>query len=167
MTSETNAVIQARSARTRRLVTALWAGCTALVLLERFSAATIHAFRTNFATPALLHLGCEAAHAVPEVLFLLGLWWVREALAAFARGELFGPSVTRMLDRVGIALVAGAIIRITLVPGACRLLGEPLAYWIAIDTSALVLGAIGIALKSIAEVLRRASAIETELGEIF
>jgi hypothetical protein len=167
VTAETTASLQARSARTRRLITALWAGCAALVLLERFSAATIHAVRANFATPTLQRLGCEAATAIPEVLFLLGLWWVREALAAFARGELFGPSVTRMLDRVGIALVAGAILRIALVPGICRLLGDPIPYWIAVDASALVLGAIGIALKSIANVLRRASAIETELGEIF
>jgi len=167
VTSETNVEIQERSARMRRLVTALWAACAVLVLLERFSAATIAVFLSDFAERALRRLACEAVSAVPEVLFLLGLWWVREALSAFARGELFGPSVTRMLDRVGIVLAIGSIVRILVVPGVCRLLGFDAGYWIAFDASAVVLGAIGVALKAIAGVLRRASAIESELGEIF
>ena len=151
----------------RRLVTALWTACLILVLLERFSAATIAVFVSDFAERALRRLACEAVSAVPEVLFLLSLWWVREALAAFARGELFAPSVTRMLDRVGVVLAAGALVRIFVVPGACRLLGFDAGYWIAFDASAMVLGALGVAFKAIAGVLRRASAIETELGEIF
>lgn len=151
----------------RRFVTVLWAGCLILVVLERFSAVTIHLFTTHFAGDALRAFACQAAAAVPEGLFLLGLWWVREALAAFSRGELFAIPMTRMLDRVGVVLALGAVIRIFLVPGACRLLGFDPGHWIAFDTASLVLGALGLALKAIAAVLRHASTIQSELDEIF
>jgi len=159
--------IQQHSARMRRFVTFLWVIAAALVVLERFSAATIELVRGGFAAAALRQLACQAASFVPEGLFLLGLWWVRETLAAFSRGELFASPVTRMLDRVGVVLVAGSLIRILVVPGVCRLLGFGWGYWIAFDASAMVLAAIGLALKAIAGVLRRASAIESELDEIF
>ena len=151
----------------RRRVTALWVFTATLVLLERFSAATITAFASDFAGPAVRALGGQAIAAVPEALFLLALWWVRDALAAFSRGELFAPPVTRMMDRVGVLLACGAAIQILLVPGLRRLIGLDPGYLIAFDPTALVLGAIGLAFKAIAGVLRRASAIETELGEIF
>ena len=151
----------------RRYVTILWAACLALVVLERFSAATIGVFTSGFAGDALRRLACETASAVPEGLFLLGLWWVRDALSAFSRGELFAAPITRMLDRVGIVLVCGSIVRIAVVPGVCRLLGFDSGYWIAFDASALVLGAIGLALEAIAGVLRHAALIQSELDEIF
>jgi hypothetical protein len=88
--------VQQHSARMRRFVTLLWAVCFTLVVLERFSAATIRLFAGGFAGEAWRALACQAAAAVPEALFLLGLWWVREALAAFARGELFAMPMTRI-----------------------------------------------------------------------
>ncbi|HYK02579.1 MAG TPA: hypothetical protein VE974_12555 [Thermoanaerobaculia bacterium] len=115
----------------------------------------------------LRELACQAVAAFPEGLFLLGLWWIRDALAAFSRGELFAIPMTRMLDRVGIVLACGSAARIFLVPGICRLLGFDAGYWIAFDAAGLVLGAIGLALKAIAGVLRHASAIQSELDEIF
>lgn len=167
MTSDTTADIQQRSARMRRSVTILWTVCLALVILERFSAAGIAVITSGFGGEAVRWLACEAASAVPEALFLLGLWWARDALSAFARGELFAAPITRMLDRVGIVLACGALVRIAVVPGICRLLGFGAGYWIAFDASALVLGAIGLALRAIAGVLRQASLIQSELDEIF
>lgn len=151
----------------RRFVTGLWTVSLTLVVLERFSAATIKAFASGFAEESLRALACQAVAAVPEGLFLLGLWWVREALAAFARGELFAMPMTRMLDRVGIVLACGSAVRIFLVPGACRLLGFDAGHWIAFDAAGLVLGAIGLSLKAIAGVLRHAATIQSELDEIF
>jgi hypothetical protein len=161
------ASIQSHGARMRRFVTILWAGCLTLVVLERFSAVTIRAFASGFAGPALRELACHAAAAFPEALFLVGLWRIREALAAFARGELFAPAMTRMLERVGVVLACGALVRIAVVPAVCRLLGFGFGYWVAFDTAALVLGAIGLALRAIAGVLRHASVIQSELDEIF
>jgi hypothetical protein len=151
----------------RRYVTVLWTVCLVLVVLERFSAATIRLFATGFAGEAWRALACQAAAAFPEGLFLLGLWWTRETLAAFARGELFTAPMTRMLDRVGIVLACGSAVRIFLVPGVCRLLGFDAGHWIAFDAAGMVLGAIGLALKAIAGVLRHASAVQSELDEIF
>lgn len=167
VTSNNNPSIQTLSTRMRRFVTILWVVSLVLVVLERFSAATIKAFATGFAGEALRALACQAVAAVPEGLFLLGLWWIREALAAFSRGELFAAPMTRMLDRVGVVLAAGAAVRIFLVPGACRLLGFDPGHLIAFDAASLVLGAIGLALKAIAGVLRQASTIQSELDEIF
>lgn len=167
MQSETTLEIRKRSARARTFVSVLWLLCALLVVLERFSNATIRAFNTGFADWEVRVLLCQMVSAVPEALFLLGLWWVREALAAFARGEWFSSPIARMLDRVGVILVCGAFVRIFIVPGACRLLGLDSGYWIAFDATAMVLGAIGLALKAIAGVLRRASAIQSELDGIF
>lgn len=165
--STQTASLQRLSARMRRFATALWIVCLALVVLERFSNATIRVVLTNFASEPLHWLACQAVAAVPEALFLLGLWWARETLAAFSRGELFALPVTRMLDRVGVVLACGAAARILIVPGACRLLGFDAGHWIAFDAASMVLGAIGLSLKAIAGVLRHASTIQSELDEIF
>ena len=159
--------VRRHSARMRRIVTLLWCVALALVVLERFSAATIHAVRAGFAAEAMRDLACHAVGALPEAMFLLALWWVREALDAFARGELFAAPMTRMLDGVGVLLATGAAARIAMVPAACRLLGFDAGYWIAFDAAAMVVAAIGLALKAIAGVLRHAAAVQSELDEIF
>src|ERR1700754_2935319 len=158
MTSSTND-------RIRRSVTALWVSSALLIVLERFSQATIRAVASGFAASQMRWLACQAASFVPEAMFLLGLWWIREIVAAFSRGEWFAPPIARMLERAGMVLAWGALARICVVPGVCRLLGLDSRYWIAFDAAALVLGAIGLALRAIAGVLRRASAIQTELDE--
>ena len=167
MTEDTTAVIRRYSARMRGLVTALWVVSLALVVLERFSAVSITLVSSRFAPAALRELACHAVAAFPEVLFLLALWWVRQALAAFAGGSLFAPPIVRMLGRVGVLLACGAAARILLVPGLCRLLGFNSGYWIAFDAASMVLAAIGLALRAIAAVLRHASVIQSELDEIF
>ena len=167
MTSETTQSIRQHSARMRRFVTILWTVCLVLVVLERFSAATIKAFAAGFVGEPVRALACQAVAALPEALFLVGLWWIREALSAFSRGELFAAPMTRMLERVGVVLACGAATRILVVPGACRLLGFDAGHWIAFDAPAMMMGAIGLALGAIARVLRHASAVQSELDEIF
>lgn len=159
--------VQSYSARVCRNVTILWSACVTLVVLERFSAATIRVVSSGFAASELRAFACQLAAAIPEALFLWGLWWVRAALAAFARGELFALPITEMLERVGMLLACGSAVRILVVPGVCRLLGFNAGYWIAFDAASLVLGATGLALRAIAGVLRHASAIQSELDEIF
>jgi hypothetical protein len=159
--------VQAHSARMRRFVTLLFAGSLTLVVLERFSAVTIRAVSTGFALDALRALACQAISAFPELLFLLGVWWVREALKMIAAGALFGAEVTRMLDRVGMVLAFASATRILVVPGACRLLGFDVGHWIAFDAASMVLLATGLALRAIAAVLRHASTVQSELDEIF
>ena len=160
--------LRQHSARMRRYVTVLWLICLLLVAGERFSAATIHiVVGSRFGDDPWRHFVCELVSAVPEALLLWALWRVRATLDAFARGEWFAAPIARMLGRVGIVLACGAAIRIFVVPGACRLLGDDPGYWIAFDAAALVLGAIGLALRAFAGVLREASVIQSELDEIF
>jgi hypothetical protein len=135
--------------------------------MERFSAAGIRVVSSGFGNEAVRAFACQAAAACPEFLFLLGLWWVRDGLTAFSRGELFAIPMTRMLDRVGVVIACGAAVRIIIVPGVCRVLGFDSGHWIAFDAASMVLAAIGLSLKAIASVLRHASAIQSELDEIF
>lgn len=133
MTAKTmTARIQARSTRLRRLMTLLVALLSALLVLERFSAATIALFRDGGGEPAR-RLAMQGVVACPEVFYLLALWWVRQALAAFARGELFTPTITRALRRVGLMLAAGALMGVFLVPSLTRALGFGPGYMIAYD----------------------------------
>jgi len=52
-------------------------------------------------------------------------------------------------------------------PGLSRLLGFDPGYFIAYDVSAMVLGCIGLTLKVLADVLRRAGELQAELDEMF
>ena len=66
-----------------------------------------------------------------------------------------------------VVLTCGAAARILIVPGACRLLGFNPGHWIAFDAASLVLAALGLAFTALAAVLRHASAVQSELDEMF
>jgi len=159
--------IMDRSARLRRFVTGLLVVLWVLLVLERFGAVAVQRSAEGFGGPSLHRLAVACVTACPDVFYLLALGWIRQALAAFARGELYAPTITTMLDRVGATLAAGAFIGVFLVPGALRLLGAGPGYWVAFDVSGLVLGVIGLALNVIARVLQRASGLQAELDGIF
>ncbi len=159
--------IQARSARLRRLVTIALVMLAVLLALERFGAIGLQLYRRGFTGDGPRRLAWECASAFPEVLYLLALWWIRQALAAFATGKLYSPTIIRMLDRVGLTLAVGAVITVLLLPTIGAALGFGPGYLIAYDVSSLVLGAIGLALKIIGHVLHEASKAQAELDEIF
>jgi hypothetical protein len=161
------AEIRERSARLRRFVTGLLVALWVLLVLERFGQLAVQLSAHGFDAELLRRFANQLVAACPDVFYLMSLWWIRQALAAFARGELYAPTITRMLDRVGMMLAVGAFIGVFVVPGVARMLGFGLGYWVAYDVSALVLGAIGLSLGIIAQVLRRASELQAELDEIF
>jgi len=138
-----------------------------LLVIERFSAALIGVFSGTAGANGFGRLGVQFIDAIPEACYLLALWWIRQAIAAMAGGDLYGDVVIRMLDRVGVVLAAGAFAGMFLVPRGSRLLGADPGYWIAYDVSGLVLGAIGVSLKVIADVLRHAAAMKADLDGIF
>ncbi len=166
-TQSPTAEIQRRSARLRTFVTLLCSGLIVLLVLERFGFALEELIRRGIDTKKLGRLAVQTVEALPEALYLLALWWIRQALAAIGRGELYGPAIRRMLDRVGLMLTLGAFASVFLVPGLCRLFGYDPGFWIAYDVSALVLGAVGLSLKVIADVLRHAADVQAELDGIF
>ncbi|GAA0704601.1 DUF2975 domain-containing protein [Dokdonella soli] len=167
MVDESTANIRHRSARLRRFVTCLSVVLSVMLVLEHFSQLAIELSMHGFGGTQLRRLAYQFATACPEVFYLLSLWWIRQTLAAFARGELYASTITRMLDRVGAMLAAGALIGVFLLPSVAYMLGFGQGYWVAFDVSGLVLGAIGLSLNIIAKVLGRASELQAELDEIF
>ncbi|MFY1831433.1 DUF2975 domain-containing protein [Myxococcus fulvus] len=163
---DTTARIRSRSGQLRRLMTLLVTLLTVLLVLERFSAVTLALVREG-GGEAARRWAQQGVAAFPELFYLLALWWVRQALAAFARGELFTPTITRALRRVGVMLASGALLGVFIVPSLMRALGFQPGYVIAYDVGGLVLGAVGLALTLLAHVLTHASALQSELEEIF
>ena len=102
-----------------------------------------------------------------DALYLFALDGVRRALSAIARGEFFTPILTGMLDRVGILLAAAAVIAAFVVPALQNLIGAGPGHWIAFNVSALLLGALGLALTGFAGVVGQAARLKAELDEIF
>ena len=141
----------------------LWA----LLILERFGAPALALVQQGADAATLRGLAQPLIGIAPDIAYLVALHSIRGALASFARGEFFAPTVTRMLVRVGALLAIGAFAGTFVVPLVERALGWSPGYWIAFDVSGLVLGAVGLALIVIARVLQRASAIESELDGIF
>jgi hypothetical protein len=158
--------IQQQSRRLLPWITALAIGLCALLLLERFSAALIQLAAHSAETAPWRRLAVRLLQSLPDGCYLLALWSVRRALTALACGELYAPTLTAMLDRVGLMLAAGASIGL-LVPAATRLLGDGPDYWIAVDISAGVLIALGLSIRIIARLLRHAAAQQAELDGIF
>lgn len=167
MTNAQLARIRARSAFLLRFVSVLAALLWLTFVLERFGAVSLGLAAHSGDATAWRAFAVQGVLAIPELFYLLALGGVRRALAEFARGQLFVPTVTHMLDRIGVLLAAGAGIGVFVVPGLQRALGAAPGYWIAFDVSALVLGALGLSLTVIAHVFGRAAALEAELDEIF
>lgn len=168
MVSTAAAQIKERSATLRRLTTALFFTLAALLVLERFGLVMVEVtLQGGFTADLWRLLAVRTLDAIPDACYLLALWWVREALDGFAKGALYTQTLPRMLERTGLALAIGAGIAVFLVPGASRLLGAGPGYFIAFDVSALVLAAIGLTLRVLAGVLRRAAELQAELDEMF
>jgi hypothetical protein len=156
--------IRERSARLRRFLTVLALALTGMFVLERFG---LVGLQLASGGDAWRRLALQAVTVLPEVFWLCALWWVRQALAAIARGDIFAPTIARMLERVGATLAAGALAGTFVVPPLQRALGADPGYWIAFDVAGVVLGALGLSLTVIAHVLRRAAAVQAELDEMF
>lgn len=159
--------IQSSSARLARLVTILSVILWLLLLLERFGWTAIVIAKDGVGREFIRRIGYEVVAACPEATYLLSLWWIRQALAAFAHGDLYSPIVPRMLRRVGTMLALGAFLNVFVVPALDRIMGLGPGYWIAFDVTGLVLGAIGLSLAIVARVLDRARDVKAELDEIF
>ena len=142
----TSDTIKASSARLLRLVTVLSLLLLVLLLLERFGWVVPALVRGTHGSELVRRLGFQFVAAGPEVMYLLSLWWIRQALASFAAGDFYTSIVSGMLRRVGTLLATGAFLNVFLVPSIDRVLGMSPGYWIAFDVSGLVLGAIGLSL---------------------
>jgi hypothetical protein len=163
------AKIQGSSARLRRLVGVLIVALWVLLVLERFGWAAPALIKGGSGLPPELprRVWFELIASSPEVLFILSLTGIRQALGTFVGGDLYSLAVSRMLRRVGTMLAAGAFLKVFVVPALDRAIGLSPGYWIAFDVTGLVLGAIGLSLAIFARVLERAGELKAELDEIF
>lgn len=156
------------SARLQGQVSWLLGVLVVVLLLERFGAVLLEVYKGGTGTPAWQQqLVLKALTAAPEALYLLSLWWIRQAMGEFAEGALFSPLVVRLLKRTGLTLAAGALFTVGVLPTLSWWLGAGPGYWVAYDPSSTVLGAMGLSLRVLAGALQRAAELQTELDEIF
>lgn len=120
MTNAQIAHIRARSALLLRFVSLLAAALWLTFLLERFGAVSLRLAAHSGDAAAWRAFAVQGVLAIPELLYLLALGGVRRALGEFARGQLFVPAVTRMLQRIGVLLAAGAGMCPTAARTRCR-----------------------------------------------
>lgn len=159
--------IKASSSRLRNLVTVLSLFLLGLLLLERFGWVIAALAREAHGSELVRRIGFQFVAAGPESMYLLSLWWIRQALAAFAAGDFYASIVSSMLRRVGTLLAAAAFLNVFIVPSIDKAIGMSRGYWIAFDVTGLVLGVIGLSLVIVSHILDRARELKAELEEIF
>jgi hypothetical protein len=163
----TSDTIKASSARLLSLVTVLSLVLLVLLLLERFGWVVPAFARGAHGLELVRRIGFQFVAAGPEVMYLISLWWIRQALASFAAGDFYASIVSGMLRRIGTLLATGAFLNVFLVPSIDRVLGMSPGYWIAFDVTGLVLGTIGLSLVIVSHILDCAGELKAELDEIF
>jgi hypothetical protein len=103
---------------------------------------------------------------LPVLFYLAAIWMVRAALASIARGELFDRVVPKLLERVGVALIAGGLANVFVVPLIWRFaFARGTVAWY--DPAAITLGVVGFALILVARLLAQAGEMRAELDAMF
>jgi len=103
---------------------------------------------------------------LPVLFYLAAIWMVRAACAAIARGVLFDRVMPKLIERVGIALAAGALTHVFIVPWIwMAAFGRGAYAWY--DPAAITLGVVGFALILVARLLAQAGEMRAELDEMF
>jgi hypothetical protein len=156
-----SAALTASATRLRGILTALVAFLVAALVAERLGYAGLY---RGIATPA--GLARQMLFASPAAAYLIALWQLRHVAAAVAEGAAFGSAAVRGLRRVGLSLIAGAILALAM-PALHRLLGQDYVRLIDFDVATLVIAGIGLGLVFLARLLDRAGAVQAELDEIF
>jgi Protein of unknown function (DUF2975) len=164
---KTRTDIRLRSIRLRKILTILFIALCLFIVPERFGAVGIKLYMEGGSDEIFRKLGLKAISIFPEMFYLAALWFIRQAMADFAAGKLFTPTIARTLHRVGLMLAIGAFISVFLTPSLQSLIGADPGYWMTDDVSSIVLGAVGLSLSVLANVLQHASSLQAELDEIF
>lgn len=150
----THDILRKRARLLRDLVTIVFAVLTIVLAIEVLAVVTGH-----YSVRAVLG-------RLPVVFYLAAIWMVRTALASIARGVLFDAVIPRLISRIGVALAAGALANVFVVPLLWRAaFGHGgFAYY---DPAAITLGVAGFALILLARLLAQAAEMRAELDEMF
>jgi Protein of unknown function (DUF2975) len=144
------------------LITVPFAGLVLLTLLLVGNVALQALWRgAGFAENLALGL---TIYYLPMLLYMWAIWMVRQALRSVAAGELFDYVVPKLLARVGIALLCGALFKEVIVPFVRAVLGGR-PHVQTFEASAVTLGVVGASLVVFAQLLARAAKMREELRE--
>jgi hypothetical protein len=147
-------MLRKRARLLRNLVTIPLAVLALVLAIEVLAALTGH-----YATRAVVG-------RLPVVFYLAAIWMMRAFLASIARGALFDRVLPQMIARVGVALTAGALTNVFLVPWIWKIAFGTGSYaWY--DPAAITLGVVGFALILVARLLAQAAEMRAELDEMF
>ena len=150
----THDILRKRARLLRNLVT-----IPLVVLALVLSIETLGAVFGNYSARTLIG-------RLPVVFYLAAIWMVRAACASIARGQLFDRVMPRLIERVGIALTAGALTNVFVVTWIWKIAFGTGAYaWY--DPAAITLGVVGFALILVARLLAQAAEMRAELDEMF
>jgi hypothetical protein len=111
-------------------------------------------------------LALFAVQALPAIAYLWALWSVQRALGDLGAGRIFHPTVARALRHIGIAVLAGSLLKVFAVTNLTNLLLGTRGNLLWFELSAIVLGVVGAALVLLARVVDEARLVQAELDEI-
>jgi hypothetical protein len=111
-------------------------------------------------------LALFGVQALPAFGYLWALWSVQRALGDLGAGRIFHPTVARALRHIGIAVLAGSLLKVFAVTNLTNLLLGTRGNLLWFELSAIVLGVVGAALVLLARVVDEARLVQAELDEI-
>lgn len=150
----------------RMLVTGALIGTAAVLLLPYLVFPLARWWHSASADNAMRDLLLALVGVAPGICYLWALWAVRGALGELGGGRLFQPVVVHALRRIGVAVVAGALLSIFAVTNLNRLILHTHGGYAYFDLSGIVLAVVGATLILLARVIEQAWALECELEEI-
>lgn len=104
--------------------------------------------------------------SLPAFAYLYGVWTLGVTFGALARGgSLFSPALSAGLRRVGLALAAGGVTSIAVMPNLLRMAGHTQGSYLYFDTGAMALVLTGGALYLLGTVIDRAARQEALMKE--
>ncbi|MGY6661321.1 MAG: DUF2975 domain-containing protein [Glycocaulis sp.] len=98
--------------------------------------------------------------------YLYGVWTLGVTFSALARGaSLFSPALSAGLRRVGLALAAGGVISIAVMPNLLRMAGHTQGSYLHFDPGAMALILTGGAVFLLGGIIDRAARQEAAMSE--
>lgn len=101
---------------------------------------------------------------LPTFFYLYALWAARRAIMRIEQGQGLRSLLSQLLTRVGVALFAGGIVRVFVVPIGL-LIGTGQGAVAHYDVAAIALGAVGVSLVAIAKAVAQAERAQATLDE--
>lgn len=123
-----------------------------------------------FAVSALALLRAPDAMALlmmtflPVPFYLWAIWTARRAVLLIGSGGALRDVLSAMLGRIGVALLAGGLVRVFVVPWMTSVYLGAGAY-AAFDPAAITVGVVGLTLVIVARLVAEAEAMRAELDE--